>query len=108
MLLQPYPFDFLLEKTEGAATTRPPLVVFRQAEPGPFQDIEDASLVDSGFLERQPDDELVMLRGIPFAVFFVTADGDVAVNYHAVVEHRAKPAFERAKDRKSTRLNSIH
>ena len=58
LLFQPNPLDLLLEKTERVAATRPPFIVFRQADACPFQDIEDAGLVDSGFLERQPDDEL--------------------------------------------------
>ena len=61
-----------------------------------MQDVENARLVDSHLLERQPDDELVVLGGIPFPVFLIAADCDIAVYRQPVVEHRAKPALERA------------
>ena len=54
LLFEPYPFDLLLEETEGAAASRAPGIILRQTQPGPVEDFQDASLVDSRMLERQP------------------------------------------------------
>ena len=96
LFLEPYPFDLLLKETEGAAAAGPPGVILRQAEARPIEDFQHTRLVDSGFLEGQLDDEAIVLRRIAFAILFVTANRNIAVDGGAGREDRPKPSLERS------------
>ena len=52
-LFEPHPFDLLLEEAERASTARAPIIIFRDAHAGRFQDIHHTLLVDPGLAERK-------------------------------------------------------
>src|SRR5262249_9792955 len=89
------PFDLLLKKTERAAAARAPRVIVRQTETGAVEKLQNAGLVDARLLKREANDQPVVRGAIPFPVFFVGADGDVAIDSRARVEDRPYPSLER-------------
>ncbi|MNV37728.1 hypothetical protein D3C71_1292580 [compost metagenome] len=93
-LAQADPFDFLLEKAKGAATSTAPFIILGETDARGLQYLQDPRFVDTIIAKRQQDFQVFVFRCIPFSIIFIGTDRDVRKDFLASGQHRSCPFFK--------------